>query len=1183
MKRSLSVILAVVLCIGVFSPAVPGAIIKANAVIDHNCGEATVWDLDTQTGALKISGTGNTYDYPEYGSLPFIDFKNSITSVVFEEGITGIGDGFLNYLINCTYISFPSTLVYIGNNILPGSVSEINITDNNDLRYFNDYFSVTNTYWFKSQPQGVVYLGRCVIGFNGTINEDETVVLREDTISIAPSAFYNQTSLKSLTYPDNIEYVGYRALESTAFLSAQPVGALYIGKALYKYIGDIVTDDIDYVVLDGTTTVSSRAFYNREIIKTITLPKSVEVIGSYAFFNSSLKNIYFAANSDLKYIGKRSFAATRLDSPDLPEGLLFIDDLAFNEYSSTPLKIPASVIKIGKLSATSTNSGDMRTIFEVSPDNEYYSSDEFGVLFNKDKSELIRSSIGTNGVYTLPDTVTNVAPGAFRYLNQPNTIILPDDLKSIGDEAFAGWCYQKNSVGYNLDFGESEPEIGHDVFRNDRFLTSVTVRSMDLVFPEGAFDDVDSETFTVYLMRGSKMQTYCEDNGIKYTFLDNVLQLGEITDMISAARQLDRTLYTAESLDALDKAIAAVKLESNDLTQAQVDEWTQAIAAALLSLEYLPADFTAVSEALQTAKAVDRSLYTADSLLLLDSLVLSVDYNANITQQATIDALAADIISSVASLVYREADYSTVTAAVAGALAVNRDKYTRQSLANLDTALQNIEFGLDITQQNRVNAFADSIWLMISALVAKAADYSDVEEAVNRANSIDRGLYTDKSLAILDGAVDRVDYSLTYDDQATVAEYAAAINNALDSLEYLPADYTAVDEAITRAEQIDHILWTNASLIALEQSINSVDRTLNITRQIEVDAYASMIISKIDALEYAPVILRNDPHGIIVKATAKEIYPTTDLTVDKLDPSDISNADFAVGGKVKTALFYDISLLRNSINVQPDGTVTVKIRIPDGVAPEQCKVYHVTDDPVDPLVKYASTLDGDYIVFETDHFSEFAVLEIETVPQGIIITSPPTKTDYVKGEAFDPSGLIVTAFYSNGTNAEITDYDISVDTNTVGPIPLTVYYTYNSVTKSASTIITVSESATEPTDISDIILRIPDNTSVAYRTRVTAVVSADNLPDYCSIVVSEGNETIAIGRGKVKFYIGEMTRSKTVTVSIVDKNNNIVLDPAGHPVTAQFIISVNNGFFARILAFFRLLFAYSKNELLLGK
>ena len=53
----------------------------------------------------------------------------------------------------------------------------------------------------------------------------------------------------------------------------------------------------------------------------------------------------------------------------------------------------------------------------------------------------------------------------------------------------------------------------------------------------------------------------------------------------------------------------------------------------------------------------------------------------------------------------------------------------------------------------------------------------------------------------------------------------------------------------------------------------------------------------------------------------------------------------------------------------------------------------MTDDPVDPLVRYANTLDGNYIVFETDHFSEFAVIEVEPTLSYIAVSSEPLKTN----------------------------------------------------------------------------------------------------------------------------------------------------------------------------------------------
>ena len=1170
MKKCISVFLSIVLTISTFLFIISKTNVNVSAAIDYKCGENTTWYLDTQTGVMTVSGTGYTDDYKGLWDQPFGEFSKYVSSVVVEEGVVGIGNSLFGNLSNCRSVYLPSSLEYIGNNAFHKAISEIIIPEISSLKYFGDYASINETKWFESQPEGVVYLGNCVIGYKGIIENNTIVSLNDKTVSIAPKAFYNQSNLESIDFPESIEFVGYRALDNTPFLAAQSAGALYIGKALYRYIGNISLDDYELNIREGTISVSSEAFYGKGILKSVHFSDSVEAVFSYAFWNSSLTSIVFSNESKLKYIGKYAFGLCRLNNPELPESLECIDDMAFNSYNPSLLKIPARVKKIGALYGTGSTNTDLRTVFEVVPENERYSSDECGVLYNKEKSKLIRASTATGKSFYVPDTVTEISAGAFRYLRSSQNIVLPDNLQYIGEEAFASWCYDKVYSEYALDFGLSEPDIGTNIFANDRYLSSVIVRSTNLTFPEGVFSAVTNENFTVYLMRGSAMQTYCDTYGINYEFLDYELRLGEINNLLSISEALDRTLYTDESIKALDEVISQVDLNLKNLTQEQVDEWTSAINNALSLLEYLPADYSALSEALKSARAVNRSLYTADSLLTLDSLVLNINYNANITQQAYVDKIAFDIIDAISALQYRGADYSAVNAAISNAVSVNRSMYTESSVNNLDTALHNVVYGLDITQQSRVNAFADSIELAITALVPKTADYTDVESALSRANAVNRTLYTEKSLKTLDDAVNQIDYNLNYDNQHLVAEYAQAINNAVDSLVYLPADYSSVDRAIAQANAIDRIMWSDSSLTALDQSISGVNRTLNVTQQLIVNAYAANILSKLNSLEYASVMLKNEPNGVIVSATSKEIYPTTSLSVDKLDPTNIENANFAVGGKVKTALYYDISLYRNSAKTQPDGTVVVKIKIPDGVDPNKCKVYHVTDDPVDPLVKFTSTLDGNYIVFETDHFSEFAVLEVETVLEGIVISSPPVKTAYAQGESFSRKGMIITAFFSDGRSAAIDDYDISVDTNTVGTKPLNVYYTFNGVTKSVSTVITVNkDNSIVP---SEVVLHIPKDTTVEYRTKTTIVVSADNLPDDCSIVVSSGGTTVAKGKDSVKYYVGEIDSSITFLVRVVDKSGNTVTDSNGKPAAAEFKVNVNSSFFARLIAFFKFLF-----------
>ena len=53
----------------------------------------------------------------------------------------------------------------------------------------------------------------------------------------------------------------------------------------------------------------------------------------------------------------------------------------------------------------------------------------------------------------------------------------------------------------------------------------------------------------------------------------------------------------------------------------------------------------------------------------------------------------------------------------------------------------------------------------------------------------------------------------------------------------------------------------------------------------------------------------------------------------------------------------------------------------------------------------------------------------EVTVTGIKITTPPTKTEYVEGEDFDTSGMVVVAVYSDNSEKKITDYTVSDGTS----------------------------------------------------------------------------------------------------------------------------------------------------------
>lgn len=76
----------------------------------------------------------------------------------------------------------------------------------------------------------------------------------------------------------------------------------------------------------------------------------------------------------------------------------------------------------------------------------------------------------------------------------------------------------------------------------------------------------------------------------------------------------------------------------------------------------------------------------------------------------------------------------------------------------------------------------------------------------------------------------------------------------------------------------------------------------------------------------------------------------------------------------------------------------------------------------------------------------------------IAVTTPPTKTVYEYGDSFQSAGMVVTATYSDGASAAVTNYSISPTTfSSVGSQSVTISYTEHGVTKTSTTAVTVNK------------------------------------------------------------------------------------------------------------------------------
>ena len=282
----------------------------------------------------------------------------------------------------------------------------------------------------------------------------KTVIIKNGVTSIGDWVFYNCSSLTSITIPNSVTSIGNWVFRDCTSLTsvAIPTSVTSIGDGVFyccesltsievsnnnenysstdgvlfnKNKSELITypagkTDSEYAIPNSVTSIGSYAFFDCESLTSVTIPNSVTNIGVYAFY------------------GCKS-----LTSVTIPDSVISIGDYAFSYCESlTSVTIPNSVTSI--CSDAFFDCTSLKSI-EVSDNNKNYSSVD-GVLFNKDKTELIKyPSSKTDNTYEIPDNVTSIGAYAFQDCSRLTSVTIPNSVTSIGYGAFLG-CSSLTSV-----------------------------------------------------------------------------------------------------------------------------------------------------------------------------------------------------------------------------------------------------------------------------------------------------------------------------------------------------------------------------------------------------------------------------------------------------------------------------------------------------------------------------------------------------------------------------------------------------------------------------------------------------------------------------------------------------------------------------------------------------------------
>ena len=337
----------------------------------------------------------------------------------------------------------------------------------------NSSTTIGSPYYYSNTPVGDVEIPQTV----KNPNDNKTYTVTQ----ISYSAFAYCNELTSVSIPSTVvEIKGNRLFEDCSGLETITVAA---GNSNYSSQDGVLFNKDkttllccpaaktgSYTIPNTVTQINDQAFFRCTGLTSITIPNTITSIGIDAFLGCTNLTSVTIPNS-ITSIGSYAFSGcTNMTSVIFatPSSVTSIGSSAFNGCTKlTSVTIPNSVTSIGLYVFTKCTS---LTNINVENDNTVYSS-ENGVLFNKDKTQLICSPAGkTTSSYTIPGSVTSIGTYAFYGCTGLSSVTIPNTVTSIGHYAFYG-CTGLSSV----TIPNTVTSIANNTFYGCTGLTTVTI------------------------------------------------------------------------------------------------------------------------------------------------------------------------------------------------------------------------------------------------------------------------------------------------------------------------------------------------------------------------------------------------------------------------------------------------------------------------------------------------------------------------------------------------------------------------------------------------------------------------------------------------------------------------------------------------------------------------------------
>ena len=175
--------------------------------------------------------------------------------------MTSIGTSTFNGCSNLKTVTIPNSVTSIGSSAFSNCACLTSVTIPNSVTSIGSS-AFYGTPWYDNQSDGVVYAGKVLYKYKGTIPDGTKISIKKGTLGIAGGAFSGCTGLTSATIPSSVTTIG-----GGAFTNCSGLTSITIPNSVTS---------IGYAAFSGCTGLTS-----------VTIPNSVTSIGDNTFSGCS--------------------------------------------------------------------------------------------------------------------------------------------------------------------------------------------------------------------------------------------------------------------------------------------------------------------------------------------------------------------------------------------------------------------------------------------------------------------------------------------------------------------------------------------------------------------------------------------------------------------------------------------------------------------------------------------------------------------------------------------------------------------------------------------------------------------------------------------------------------------------------------------------------------------------------